>query len=192
MKFLTSLVCTFVFCITAQAAAPSQESVEKLLADAGVEKILSTMQQQIDGMMKAGMDQAFKGQNLPPEARQMVDNLRHKMVADVQEELSWARMKDVYIRVYSETFTQEEIDGLTTFYESVAGKAFVAKMPLVMQKTTVLMQQRLGPMIQRMQQSIHEAIAEAEAQAQIEAAKAPTAVAPMPAAATPASTTLAK
>ena len=31
-------------------------------------------------------------------------------MTNFRSELSWERMKDLYIRVYSETFTQEEID----------------------------------------------------------------------------------
>ena len=178
MKYLTSLVCAFALCTAVHAAPPSPESVERLLAASGAEKLVNSMQQQLDGMMKAGMDQALKGQDVPPEARQLADNMRQKMVADMKDELSWASMKDLYIQVYSESFTQEDIDGLTAFYESPAGKSFVSKMPTVMQKTIALMQQRMGPIMQKMQKSMHEAVTEAQAQAK--AAKAANA-APAPA-----------
>src|SRR4051812_31679076 len=126
MRTLLSLVFTLVACATVCAAPPSKESVEKLLVATEVEKLLGSMQEQIDGVMKNTMVQAFRGQELPAEARDFSDRFQQKMMANLKSELSWERMKELYIRVYSETFTQEEIDGLLDFYGSPAGKAFVA------------------------------------------------------------------
>jgi hypothetical protein len=86
------------------------------------------------------------------------------MSDEVKSELSWEKMRDLYQQVYAETFTQEEVDGLIAFYESPAGKAFVAKMPTVMQKSMVLMQQRMAPMVQRLQQSLQETVLEVQKQ----------------------------
>jgi hypothetical protein len=163
MKYLISLVCVFSCYAAALAAAPSNASLERLLAVTEVEKMLGTMHQQMEVMMKSGMDQALRGKSLPPEAEQAAATLRGKLVASMRQELSWESMKDLYIQVYAESFSQEEIDGLIAFYESPAGKAFVAKMPMVMQKSMAMMQQRMGPIIQRMQQSMQEAIAEVQA-----------------------------
>jgi hypothetical protein len=163
MKLIPTLLCSCLLSATALAATPTPASVEKLLAASGAEKLIGSMQQQIDGYLKQAMAQATAGQTLPPEAQAFADRFREKMVANIQEEISWEKMKDLYIQIYSESFDQEEIDGLTTFYESPVGQSFTAKMPLVMQKTMGLMQQRMGPMMQKMQQSLHEAMAEVEA-----------------------------
>jgi TonB family protein len=170
----------------APAAAPTQESIEKLLEVTNAEKLLSTVQKQIDAMSKSGLNQALGGQALSPETQQFVDGLQKKISAEMSEELSWDKMKDLYIQVYSESFTQEEIDGLIAFYESPAGKAFVAKMPVVMQKTITLTQQRMGPIMQKLQRSIKEAVLEVEAAKKKAAASAPAPVAAAPAAVTPA------
>lgn len=88
---------------------------------------------------------------------------QQKLMANMKAELSWDKMKDLYIQVYSETFTQEDINGLLEFYGSPAGKAFVAKMPMVMQRTMTLMQEKMGPMMRNMEQSLREAVREVEA-----------------------------
>src|SRR4051812_1376719 len=117
MKYLITLFSALVISVTAFAAAPSKESVEKLLAAAESEKLVTSMQQQIENMMKASVDRAFKGQALSAEAQQFVDNYRKKMIGDFKAEMSWEKLKDLYVQIYSESFTQEEIDGLIAFYD---------------------------------------------------------------------------
>jgi len=183
MKSCLYIVCAFLICTAAQAAAPTSESIEKLLVVTNSEKMVAAIQVQVDQAMKTGMAQAFKGQNMDADAQKTAEEMGKKLSADIRQDLSWENLKPVYIQVYSETFTQEEIDGLVAFYESPAGKAFVAKMPVVMQKTMVLMQQRMGPMMQRMQKTIQDTVQEVKAAKQKKDSEAP---APTSAAAAPA------
>jgi hypothetical protein len=112
---------------------------------------------QMDGMMRNSMNQALQGQASNPEAKEFAEHFQKKMMDNIKTELSWEKLKDLYVQVYAETFTQEEIDGLLAFYQSPAGKAFVSKMPLAMQKTMTLMQGRIQPMMQNLQKSIEDA-----------------------------------
>ena len=43
--------------------------------------------------------------------------------------MTWDKLRPLYVRIYQESFTQEEIDGLIVFYESPAGIAFVERWP---------------------------------------------------------------
>jgi hypothetical protein len=176
MKSCLYIVCAFLICTAAQAAAPTSESIEKLLVVTNSEKMVAAIQVQVDQAMKTGMAQAFKGQNMDADAQKTAEEMGKKLSADMRQDLSWENLKPVYIQVYSETFTQEEIDGLVAFYESPAGKAFVAKMPVVMQKTMV-------PMMQRMQKTIQDTVQEVKAAKQKKDSEAP---APTSAAAAPA------
>jgi uncharacterized protein len=163
MKSPLSAICVLLVCAAAKAATPSDESVEKLLSAMGTERLIATMPKQLEGVMKSSMDQAFKGQQMTPEARQIADSLAKKMIKNYQDELSWDKMKPLYVQVYRETFTQDEIDGLIVFYESPVGAAFVSKMPTVIQKSMSLAQQRIGPIMQKTQQAIQETVRELQA-----------------------------
>ena len=81
----------------------------------------------------------------------------------MREEMTWDKLRPLYVQIYQESFTQEEIDGLIAFYESPAGVAFVEKMPFVMQKSMSIMQSRMAPMMEKMKAAIKEAIAEPKA-----------------------------
>jgi hypothetical protein len=77
--------------------------------------------------------------------------------------LTWEKLRPLYVQIYQESFTQEEIDGPIAFYESPAGVAFVEKLPFVMQKSMSIMQSRMAPMMEKMKAAMKEAIAEPKA-----------------------------
>ncbi len=68
----------------------------------------------------------------------------------------------MFTEIYQESFSQEEIDGLIAFYASPAGRAYIDKMPLVMQKTMTVMQSRMPAMIERMRAAREKALADAK------------------------------
>lgn len=72
-------------------------------------------------------------------------------------------MKSMYLQIYSKSFNQEEIDGLIAFYNSPSGIAFVNKIPLIMQKSMTLTQERMGPMIQKIEALIKKEVVEVAA-----------------------------
>ena len=163
MKSCIYVVCAFLIGSAAQAAAPTSDSIEKLLVVTNSQRMVAAIQGQIEQATKVSMAQAFRGHNMDAESQKAAEDLAGKLSAEMKQELSWETLKPIYVQVYTETFSQEEIDGLIAFYESPAGKAFVAKMPIAMQKTMVIMQQKMGPMVQRMQKTIQDSAQEIQA-----------------------------
>jgi len=158
MKILSAilLVAAFTFSASIQAAPPSDQSVEKLLEVTQAGKMMDSAFAQMDGLMKASMKQVTKGKPVGAEEQAIMDRQQSKMITIMKEEFSWEKMKASFIKIYSQTFTQEEIDGLIVFYQSPAGKAFVAKQPELMKQTMTMMQERMGPLMQKIQQMAEE------------------------------------
>ena len=146
------------------ATEPSQESIEKLLKVTQTQKMVEQMIPQIEGMMKSVADKEIDAQNLPPEqsaeAKALSASITKKVIPILRDQLSWGNLKKIYIPIYRESFTQEEIDGLIAFYSSPAGNALVVKMPIVAQKSMAATQQLIVPMMQQMQKAVAEATAE--------------------------------
>jgi hypothetical protein len=123
--------------------------------DAKVEELLTLMK--VEEMQKQAMD----------NMRQMVSNQlkfqpgadtpnaqekQKKMFDLIGQKTSWQNMKSDYIKLYSDTYTEPEIDGILLFYRSPAGKAMVDKQPAMMTKMTSIMQSKmaeLAPEIQK-------------------------------------------
>jgi uncharacterized protein len=161
-KFLV-LVSAVFFSTALHAAVPSEASINELLTVTKIEKMVDNMLPMMDQTMRQSMAAMTKGRPLNPEQQRSLDALMPKMMQIVRDELSWQRMRPLYVQVYQESFTQEEIDGLIAFYKSPAGVAFVNKMPVVMQKSMALMQTRMGPMMEKMNVAMKQAMADAKA-----------------------------
>ena len=163
MVKVITLLASLIFASLAHCAPASQESIDRLLRDARVEKLLDTMLVNVDQVMRHSMEASTQGQPLSPEQRRVVDATAAKFVQVMREEMTWDKLRPLYVQIYQESFTQEEIDGLIAFYESSAGVAFVEKMPVVMQKSMSIMQSRMAPMMEKMKAAMKEAIPETKA-----------------------------
>jgi uncharacterized protein len=83
-----------------------------------------------------------------------------KTMDAVAQEMSWDKVKEDYITVYAETFTEEELKGLVAFYKSPAGQALVKKQPEIMRRSMELSQKMMAkvmPQIQAMNKEMMDA-----------------------------------
>lgn len=166
IRKLCPLIVIFLCCARIAAAAPASEaSIREMLAVTEARKLVDGMYPQFDQMMKASMSQALHGQTMTPAQQKIADNMRARMMEIMKQELSWEVLEPIYLNIYQQSFSQEEIDGMLAFYKTPAGAALIKKMPLVVQNTMTAMQQRMGPMMQKIQASTRDAIAEMEAEA---------------------------
>ena len=150
------LLAVLTFSISTPAAPPSDQSINQLLQLTKVDKQMDSVLAQMEGGMKASMQQATKGKQLSADEQAVLDRQQAKMTGIMKEELSWDKMKDLYVQAYRETFSQEEIDGLIAFYQTPVGQSFVSKQPELMKRTMAIMQQRMAPMMQRIQKMSEE------------------------------------
>lgn len=146
----------------AHAAPASAESIERLLTLTRMESMLDGMYANVDQLMRQAMRQRIGNRTLDADQQRLLDELTGKFVVVMRQEFNWATLKPHYMRIYQETFEQEEIDGLIAFYSSPAGQAFVSKMPTVMQKSMNLAQEQLRTLAPRMAEVIEQAMREAK------------------------------
>ena len=90
--------------------------------------------------------------NVSPAARPKVEEAKRKVLDLIKRRFSWQIMKPQYIKLYEETFTDEEIDGMIAFYSTPAGQSCLKKIPVVMQRSMVIGRDamtEISPEIQR-------------------------------------------
>jgi hypothetical protein len=156
MKFAVSLLLACSISGFAYSAQPTDESVRKLIDLSQATQAVASIQQQVDTMLQNTVRQATQGDTITPDMQKIIDDYQKKVRAMADEQLNADSLRGIYMQAYRDSFSQEEIDQLITFYETPTGKMFAAKMPLVMQKSTLSMQQKMGPMMKQMQQATQE------------------------------------
>ena len=156
MKPFAAILCMLFVPLAALGAPASEASIERFLRLTEAEKNLEAAQQYSEELMQQALREQNQRRMMSPEMQLKLRDATQKSAEAMREEMSWAKMKPLMVRIYAESFTQEEVDGLIAFYESPAGKAFAKKMPMVMEKSMLLMQERIGPLMQRMEAKMQE------------------------------------
>ena len=80
-----------------------------------------------------------------------------KMMDMITRELSWDNMKEDYIALYANTFTEEELQGIIAFYKSPVGQAFSIKQPELIKRSMKMIRKKmlkLMPQIQALTQKM--------------------------------------
>ncbi len=135
LRIAVAVLVAFV-AFSARAAPASAESIERLLQVMQVQAQLETMYAQILPAMQSSMRQMLTAQLRSDQAARMLDAVQPRVNALVLEQMSWARLKPAFARIYAETFSQEEVDGLIAFYQGPIGSALISKTPQLMQRST--------------------------------------------------------
>jgi hypothetical protein len=121
--------------------------------DAKVEELLTLMK--IEQMQKQAMDnvvQMISNQLKSQPDAAKAEEKEKRILALIADKTGWQNMKGTYIKVYSDTYNDSEIDGILLFYRSPAGKAMVDKQPALMSKMSSTMgdhMKELTPEIQK-------------------------------------------
>lgn len=160
-SLITAIAIACAPCI-ARSAPASEDSIREILRVTETRKLVESMVTQLDPMMKGLMQQVL-GRALTAEEQRVADSLTPKMSAMMKEELNWDTLEPIYVRIYKQSFSQDEVDGMLAFYKSAAGEALIKKMPMVMQQSMAAMQERIGPMMQKIQKAVEETAAEIQA-----------------------------
>ena len=158
MRVPALLTVLFLAAAPAMAAPPSPESIERLLTITQMEKNMTASPQMSRQMIRTMADRQAARYPITPEQRKKMDTMIDRLIVVMSEEMAWPKMKPMLVQIYSESFTQEEVDGVLAFYESPAGEALIAKMPVVMQKSMQMVQQMMEPLMRRVEAELKAAI----------------------------------
>lgn len=151
--FAVAVIMSGVFTIQAAEQKNDEDmAVRTKLAS----ELLQTMQvdkalnQSFDAMREM-QKQAVMKLAKSPESQALALETQDKMMDLMKQEMSWENLKPDFEKLYAETYSAEELDGLLKFYQSPLGKKFIEKQPEMQRKTMLMMQQlmmRIMPKIQ--------------------------------------------
>ncbi len=127
--------------------------IEELLKLTNAEAMLP----QIFGQNRAIIAKQLAALDASPETKASAAQTSDKILAQIQERLSWEKMKPEFVRIYDEVYTDEEITGILAFYKSPAGQAFLTKMPQLVAKSMEMAQRQVADLLPEIQRITKEA-----------------------------------
>jgi hypothetical protein len=153
MNIRQLVICTCLLAAAPAIAAnapPTDESIQELLTLTNARAMLGQLKLQMETTMTTAMRDAQQGQALTPERQAIVDRMQTKMAAVINQSLNWDALQPIYVNTYKASLTQDELDGIISFYQSPAGQAYIKKMPLIMQNVMAEMQGLIKSMQQQL------------------------------------------
>lgn len=158
MKRLLIALLAAIFFMPAFATPAQDASIQKLLTLTDAQKLNDAAIVNSNEMIDSSLKPVLKLDNMTAERKKIVESFLEEYKQIVRDEFSWEKMLPDYIRIYKETFTEEEIQDLITFYESPTGRMFVQKMPVIMDKASTVMRQRMTAILVRMNMALNGAL----------------------------------
>ena len=138
--FKIALITFLLSSNAATATLASEDSIRELLVITQIPNQVDAMSAQLNTMLINGSLLALTNQTPNPSEQQTINNMKNEMFAPIQGELAWGKLEPIYLRLYKETFTEEEIAGMLAFYKTPAGQAVIYKVPALRQKTALQIQ----------------------------------------------------
>lgn len=144
---------TLLWCASPMRADEASKfaKAEELLNLTQTGQMMKSFLEPMKGVLTAEMNKT----EMPAEKRAKASEMQGKIMALIADRLSKA--KPELVKIYTDTYTEEEIDGILAFYKSPAGKALLQKMPQVMQRSMPVMMQLMGdlqPEIKKMTEEL--------------------------------------
>ena len=155
MKLLAFVIALSSAAVFAQDAKPGarEAKVEQLLTLTGVDSQTDKMMDQMFKMAVANFPN-----DAPPEVRAKLEEMQTKVFALISERMSWQKMKPVYVKLYAEVYTDEELDGMIAFFSSPAGRSMTAKNPILMQRSMQVVQSLMAEVLPEIKRITAEAV----------------------------------
>ena len=163
MRRFALFLAAVLFLSSASAATPTAESIIEYLSLTTNEAMVDSMFANMRAISKRQPSEALNTGAMSDEQRRLAEAIDAKVTEILREELSLKAMRPALVQLYQENFSQEEIDGLIAFHKSPAGVAMMEKMPRLMQKLMMQMQERMEPAMARVKAATDKMRAEAKA-----------------------------
>src|SRR5262245_56958086 len=138
LRGVCSLSIAFVLVVAAGPNAAEPDSHTR-----AAEELVNVMH--VERSVSDAMDITLKAQlQANPGLSQFEDLLR----AYLAKYMGWDSLRDDYVKLYVDTFSEAEIRQLVTFYRTPAGQKLIASLPEIMRKAAELGQAKVGEHIE--------------------------------------------
>ncbi len=149
--------------LPALAEPPGDADVNRLLSASRAQTMLDGMLPQIEAMQQQQFDQLVAQHALDAGQQERLRRIQERTRQTVRTALSWSQMRPMYVDLYKQSFSREDVLAMAEFYESPAGQSLLDKTPALMQNLMLAIQQKMTPLFVELQRDLEQIAREPEA-----------------------------
>lgn len=116
------------------------------------------------GQVQQMFAQRFEQTRAPESKRALLEQYQSKADAALDKAIGWDKVKPDLIKLYTETFTEQELTQLNDFYESALGKKMLTKLPELNARSAQITQAKLESAVPQVNKLLAEMTAELDTQ----------------------------
>lgn len=146
---------------------PTTRSIETLLALSRPECLMETVSESLEHAMQRSVNEVLRDRTLSPRRRLALERVPGKVIDVLRAEWNWNVLRPQLVKLYRDSFEQQEIDGLIEFFRSAAGRTYLSKMPMVMHRSIALAHSHVERLLPKAREAMEAAIREAESAVEI-------------------------
>jgi uncharacterized protein len=142
-------------------SAGAQDASRRILADElltmmNMPKTFEKSMEMIKQMIPAQVEEMAKSSGGAADAAAKVSAQTVKLMAMMEKEWTWEKVKGEYVGLYAEMFTEDELKGVISFYKTPAGMAFINKQPELVKRSMELSRKMMNEIVPKIQELIKE------------------------------------
>ncbi|MCQ4279989.1 DUF2059 domain-containing protein [Pseudomonas stutzeri] len=116
------------------------------------------------GQVQQMFAQRFEQTRAPESKRALLEQYQSKADAALDKAIGWEKVKPDLIKLYTDTFTEQELTQLNDFYESALGKKMLTKLPELNARSAQVTQAKLESAVPQVNKLLAEMTAELDTQ----------------------------
>ena len=152
------IVVAVLFLLPIAAVAHADEAskrtkVQELFTLLHVDQVSSQIMNNLNRQMQ-GLGTHQFGATPTPEQKKQFDDFQGRFDGLVQQTIGWKVVEPDFVKLYSDTYTEPEIDSFLAFYKSPAGQTMLAKAPELSSKSVAITQQRMSSIEPQLRQMV--------------------------------------
>ncbi len=141
---LTVCILAFLSMAAPSSAQDRTAKAEELFKLMRMEETFAQLMDTVTQQTKASVLSQLTGRQIPPELEADVDQLQTEVNDLLMQYMGWNVLKPEYARMYADAFTDQELDAILAFYRTPGGQAFVTKQPVLIQRSSELVQRKIA------------------------------------------------
>ena len=132
--------------------ADAEAVINKMKFEEMMERALERQKKAVAGQFQRMADQIVSQGGDPTDAKEF----QKKVTDEIFSVLDTAKLKADTTKIYSEVFSKEELNQISSFYSTPLGEMLAAKQPEVQDRLGAVIQARMGEVMPRVQQMSRE------------------------------------
>jgi uncharacterized protein len=124
--------------------ASKQAKVKELFAVMHVDHSLDRMRSAMAQQVQATAKNAPGTEQMTPEKTKIQQEFVDNSMKVVDQNFSWAVLEPAFLKLYSDAYSEQDLDGILAFYKSPPGQAMLTKAPELSSGVMEIVHSRMG------------------------------------------------